>query len=199
MSFSASAYIQQLANAQHSDYISTYSALNDVLKAQSIYPQSFSIRRQQFFDQPVIQLTSDGQRYTRAPQGARDTGRLALQINKTHGGNLNDMDDANARVNFTDDEDMQFNYLTTMQVGADGDTQQQHNTTEHIKFWLGYSTACGPFQQFAICKDNTKLWDKSIYAREQAVISANSLSDLCTNNSVSVSSLESIAAGKRHS
>ncbi|KAA6392735.1 MAG: hypothetical protein EZS28_011740 [Streblomastix strix] len=217
MSFSASAYIQKLANAQHSDNISTYSALNEVLKAQSIYPQSFAISRQQFFDQPVTQLTSDGQRYTRAPLGARGTGicsmvqtcqvnwqitipacRLALQINKTHGGNLDDMDDANARVNFTGDEDMQFNYLTTMQAGADGDTQQQYKTTEHIKFWLGYSTACGPFQQFAICKDNTKLWDTSIYAREQAVISANSLSDLCTNNSVSVSPLESIAAGKRH-
>ncbi|KAA6356896.1 MAG: hypothetical protein EZS28_047577, partial [Streblomastix strix] len=35
-------------------------------------------------------------------------------------------------------------------------------------------------------------------ADQQAVISANSLSDLCTNNSVSVSPLESIVAGKRH-
>ncbi|KAA6402968.1 MAG: hypothetical protein EZS28_001510 [Streblomastix strix] len=125
-------------------------------------------------------------------------GRLALQINKTHDGNLDDTDDANARVNFKGDEDMQFNYQTSMASGADGDTQQQFIETEHIKFWLGYSTACGPFQQFAICKGNTKLWDTSIYAREQAVISANSLSDLCTNNSVSVSPLESIAAGKRH-
>ncbi|KAA6357110.1 MAG: hypothetical protein EZS28_047363, partial [Streblomastix strix] len=66
------------------------------------------------------------------------------------------------------------------------------------RFWIGFSTACGPFNQFAICKDNTKLWDTSIYAREQAVICSNSLSDLCTNNSVSVSPLESIVAGKRH-
>ncbi|KAA6391156.1 MAG: hypothetical protein EZS28_013318 [Streblomastix strix] len=216
MSFSASNYLQKLAQAQHSDYISSYSALNEVLRTASIHPQCFNISRVQFFDQPVTQLTSDGQRYTRAPLGARGggicsmvqtcqvnwqitipAGRLALQINKTHGGNLDDMDDANARVNFTGDEDMQFNYLTAMVSGADGDTQQQFIDTEHIKFWLGYSTACGPFQQFAICKDNTKLWDTSIYAREQAVISANSLSDLCTNNSVSVSPLESIAAGKR--
>ncbi|KAA6377220.1 MAG: hypothetical protein EZS28_027253 [Streblomastix strix] len=85
-----------------------------------------------------------------------------------------------------------------MAAGANADTQQPFNTTEHIKFWLGYSTACGSFQQYAICKDNTKLWDTSIYAREQAVISANSLSDLYTNNSVSISSLESIVVGKRH-
>ncbi|KAA6359451.1 MAG: hypothetical protein EZS28_045022, partial [Streblomastix strix] len=38
----------------------------------------------------------------------------------------------------------------------------------------------------------------SIYAREQAVIAANSLSDECTRNSVSVSSLESIVRGRRH-
>ncbi|KAA6356424.1 MAG: hypothetical protein EZS28_048049 [Streblomastix strix] len=85
-----------------------------------------------------------------------------------------------------------------MASGTDGDTQQQFIDTEHIKFWLVYLTVCGPFQQFAICKDSTKLWDTSIYAREQAVISANSLSDLCTNNSVSVSPLESIVVGKSH-
>ncbi|KAA6373665.1 MAG: hypothetical protein EZS28_030809 [Streblomastix strix] len=61
-----------------------------------------------------------------------------------------------------------------------------------------FSIACGPFNQFAICKDNTKLWETSIYAREQVVICSNSLSDLGTNNSVSVSPLESIVAGKRH-
>ncbi|KAA6363339.1 MAG: hypothetical protein EZS28_041134, partial [Streblomastix strix] len=38
----------------------------------------------------------------------------------------------------------------------------------------------------------------SIYAREQAVISSNSLSDLRTSNSVSVSPLESIINDKRH-
>ncbi|KAA6364311.1 MAG: hypothetical protein EZS28_040162, partial [Streblomastix strix] len=222
MSFSASAYIQKLANAQHSDYISTYSALNEVLKAQTIYPQSFAISREQFFDQPVTQLTSDGQRYTRAPLGARGTGtcsmvqtcqvnwqitipadRLALQINladQTAIAGNEDQQKAIAlqRTNFTGNANYQFDYARTMAAGDNVDTQQPYNTTEHIKLWLGYSTACGPFQQFAICKDNAKLWDTSIYAREQAVISANSLSDLCTNNSVSVSPLESIAAGKRH-
>ncbi|KAA6386188.1 MAG: hypothetical protein EZS28_018286 [Streblomastix strix] len=141
--------------------------------------------KQQFFDQPVTQLTSDGQRYTRAPLGARGTdvagAATALQT-----------------VNFTGNADYIFNYTRTMAAGAIADTQQPYITSEHIKFWLGYSTACGPFQQFAICKDSIKLWDTSIYAREQAVISANSLSDLYTNNSVSVSPLESIVAGKKH-
>ncbi|KAA6360471.1 MAG: hypothetical protein EZS28_044002 [Streblomastix strix] len=83
-----------------------------------------------------------------------------------------------------------------MAAGDNADTQQPYNTSEHIKLWLGYSTACGPFQQFAICKDNTKQWDTSVYAREYAVISANSLSDLYTKNFVRVSSLESIVAEK---
>ncbi|KAA6353303.1 MAG: hypothetical protein EZS28_051170, partial [Streblomastix strix] len=84
-----------------------------------------------------------------------------------------------------------------MQIGA-GDALQPLNENEHIKLWIGYSTACGPFQQIAICKDNTKLWETSIYAREQAAIAANSLSDQCTNNSVSVSPLDSVVRGRRH-
>ncbi|KAA6380935.1 MAG: hypothetical protein EZS28_023538 [Streblomastix strix] len=43
-----------------------------------------------------------------------------------------------------------------------------------------------------------KLWDTSIYAREQAIIASNSLTDQCTANSVTVSPLESIVQGKRH-
>ncbi|KAA6366685.1 MAG: hypothetical protein EZS28_037788 [Streblomastix strix] len=85
-----------------------------------------------------------------------------------------------------------------MQSGADADTQQVYNTDDHIKFWLGFSTACGPFNQIAICKDSQKLWDTSIYAREQAIIASNSLTNECTSNSVTVSPLESIVQGKRH-
>ncbi|KAA6362294.1 MAG: hypothetical protein EZS28_042179, partial [Streblomastix strix] len=70
--------------------------------------------------------------------------------------------------------------------------------SERLRFWLGFSTACGPFHQFQLMRDATALWGTSIYAREQAAISSNSLSDLCTSNSVSVSPLESIIAGKRH-
>ncbi|KAA6377950.1 MAG: hypothetical protein EZS28_026525 [Streblomastix strix] len=86
----------------------------------------------------------------------------------------------------------------TMESGATAASQQPYNTDEHIKFWLGFSTACGPFNQIAICKDSQKLWDTSIYAREQAIIASNSLTDQCTANSVTVSPLESIVEGKRH-
>ncbi|KAA6362336.1 MAG: hypothetical protein EZS28_042137, partial [Streblomastix strix] len=197
--------------------ITLFTSLNEVLKAQSIYPQSFAISKHQFFDQPVTQLTRDGQRYTRAPLGARGTGtcsmvqtcqvnwqitipagRLALQIDKADQTDVASAATALQRVNFTGNADYVFNHTRIMAAGATADTQQSYSDTEHIKFWLRNSTACGPFQQFAICKDNTKLWDTSIYAREQAAISANSLQDLCTNNSVSVSPLESIIAGKRH-
>ncbi|KAA6364025.1 MAG: hypothetical protein EZS28_040448, partial [Streblomastix strix] len=100
---------------------------------------------------------------------------------------------ANAAVNFNGVADPIIPTATNMLQ-----TTQLYSIFETLRFWIGFSTACGPFNQFAICKDNTKLWDTSIYAREQAVICSNSLSDLCTNNSVSVSPLESIIAGKRH-
>ncbi|KAA6328879.1 MAG: hypothetical protein EZS28_053669, partial [Streblomastix strix] len=89
-----------------------------------------------------------------------------------------------------------------MQQGNTATTQKYDDsddgTDEYIKFWLGFSTACGPFNQIAICKDSQKLWDTSIYAREQAIIASNSLTNECTSNSVTVSPLESIVQGKRH-
>ncbi|KAA6322798.1 MAG: hypothetical protein EZS28_054391, partial [Streblomastix strix] len=80
--------------------------------------------------------------------------------------------------------------VVTMESGATAASQQAYNTDEHIKFWLGFSTACGPFNQIAICNDSQKLWDTSIYAREQAIIASNSLTNECTSNSVTVSPLE---------
>ncbi|KAA6404184.1 MAG: hypothetical protein EZS28_000293 [Streblomastix strix] len=191
--------------------------MSEVLRQQSIHPQNFQLSRQEFFEQPVFQLTNDGQRYSRAPLGARGNttcsmaqscqvswqiiipgNRLALQINQTAlPANIDTEDNARTIVNFNDQADPQADWARTMQCG-DGPTLQPINSDEHIKLWIGYSTACGPLQQIAICKDNTKLWETSIYAREQAVIAANSLSDLCTNNSVSASSLESIVRGRRH-
>ncbi|KAA6378524.1 MAG: hypothetical protein EZS28_025948 [Streblomastix strix] len=106
--------------------------------------------------------------------------------------------DFNANV----DVDYKTDWARTIQSGADDDTQQKYDvaagTAEHVKFWLGFSTACGPFNQIAICKDSQKLWDTSIYAREQAIITSNSLTNQCTANSVTVSPLESIIQGKRH-
>ncbi|KAA6371097.1 MAG: hypothetical protein EZS28_033375 [Streblomastix strix] len=105
---------------------------------------------------------------------------------------INTPERARAAVNFGADENIGL-------AAADMIQSTQHYAEDEIlRFWLGFSTTCGPFNQFAICKGSTKLWDTSIYAREQAVICSNSLNDLCVNNSVSVSPLESIIAGKRH-
>ncbi|KAA6371650.1 MAG: hypothetical protein EZS28_032824 [Streblomastix strix] len=192
--------------------------MSEVLRQASIHPQSFTLSRQEFFDQPVSQMTSDGQRYTRAPLGARGNATcsmvqscqvnwqitipknsLALQLNlaASPGVDVTTPAIARARVNFNALDNPQTDWVRTMQIGA-GDALQPLCEDERIKFWIGYSTACGPFQQIAICKDNTKLWETSIYAREQAAIAANSLSDQCTNNSVSVSLLESVVRGRRH-
>ncbi|KAA6386437.1 MAG: hypothetical protein EZS28_018037 [Streblomastix strix] len=59
----------------------------------------------------------------------------------------------------------------TIESGVTGATQQPYSTTKYIKF-------------------GQKLWDTSIYAREQAIIASNSLTDQCTANSVTASSLE---------
>ncbi|KAA6387210.1 MAG: hypothetical protein EZS28_017262, partial [Streblomastix strix] len=88
-------------------------------------------------------------------------------------------------------------YIVTMESGVEA-TKQDYKQDEHIKFWLGFSTACGPFNQIAICKDSQKLWNTSIYSREQAIIASNWLIDQCTPNFVTVSPLESIVEGKRY-
>ncbi|KAA6401277.1 MAG: hypothetical protein EZS28_003194 [Streblomastix strix] len=178
---------------QHSDYISGYMQL-------------------------VNQLTSSGVRYTRAPLAARGTATcsmvqtcqvnwtitipaniLAVQLNRCEdsGG---DEDELRARVNFNANNDLAEDpkIMTQFYKKYYGKTGDGEEKSEHLKFWLGFSTACEPFNQFAILRDAQNLQNTAIYAREQAVICSNSLTDLCTNNSVSVSPLESIIAGKRH-
>ncbi|KAA6386585.1 MAG: hypothetical protein EZS28_017890 [Streblomastix strix] len=125
---------------------------------------------------------------------------LAIQLNRCE---IRDEDtnQLNGRVNFNAKTDPFAANTTNMRQGNQkyyGKTADGSEHREHLKFWLGFSTACGPFNQFAILRDAQNLWNTAIYAREQAVICSNSLTDLCTNNSVSVSPLESIIAGKRH-
>ncbi|KAA6358245.1 MAG: hypothetical protein EZS28_046228 [Streblomastix strix] len=79
-----------------------------------------------------------------------------------------------------------------------GKTAQGIESSEHLQFWIAFSTACGPFYKFQLMKDATALWKLAIYAIEQAVINGNPLSDLRTKNSVNESPLESIIEGKRH-
>ncbi|KAA6387678.1 MAG: hypothetical protein EZS28_016794 [Streblomastix strix] len=201
---------------QHSDYVADYMQLGEVLKTLTIHAGSFSISKQQFTDQPVNELTSIGVKYTRAPLGARGLATssmvqtcqvnwtitipadiLAMQLNETNeeGDDINKRINFNGKVNPVDPVAKSMTQANQKYYGkaADGDEK-----SERLRFWLGFSTACGPFHQFQLMRDATVLWGTSIYAREQAAISSNSLSDLCTSNSVSVYPLESIIAGKRH-
>ncbi|KAA6400449.1 MAG: hypothetical protein EZS28_004025 [Streblomastix strix] len=201
---------------QHSDYVAGYMQLGDILKTLTIHPGSLSISKQQFSDQPVNELTSSGVKYTRAPLGARglatcsmvqtcqvnwtiaipkDT--LAIQLNESN----EEEDDLNKKINFNGKVDSQTNVTVDMTQGAQkyyGKQAEGFDNSDRLRIWLGFSTACGPFHQFQLMRDATALWGTSIYAREQAAISSNSLSDLCTSNSVSVSPLESITNDKCH-
>ncbi|KAA6400850.1 MAG: hypothetical protein EZS28_003623 [Streblomastix strix] len=214
MSFNASDYLVRLSKASHSDYVSSHSALNEVLRTLTIETQSLTLSKQEFFDKPRNTLTLGGTRQTRAQLGARGSATCcciqACQVNwiitipaNTIGIQLNrvnttkdlliNIEFARSRTNFIGTK------TATTALAADiKQTTQKFNIGEVLKFWLGFSIACGPFQQIAICRDNTKLWETSIYAREQAIIRSNSLSDLTVNNSVTVSPLESIFQGKRH-
>ncbi|KAA6386889.1 MAG: hypothetical protein EZS28_017585 [Streblomastix strix] len=216
MSFGAQDYLARLSKASHSDYVSSYSALNEVMRTLTIEPQSFILSKQEFIDQAVNILFSSGTRQTRAPLGARGSATcccvqtcqvnwtitipantLGIQlnsINTTKGGN-SDNEYARQLTNFSGLPTAAAPLPAERTIKQD---IQKYNDNEILKFWLGFATACGPFQQVAICKDNTKLWETSIYAREQAIICSNSLSDLTVNNSVTVSPLESLTQGKRH-
>ncbi|KAA6404205.1 MAG: hypothetical protein EZS28_000267 [Streblomastix strix] len=88
--------------------------------------------------------------------------------------------------------------MSQVQQGYYGKTAERIEMSDHLQFWIGFSIACGPIYQFYLMKFATALWGSAIYAREQAVISGNSLSDLCTKNSVSASPLESIIERKRY-
>ncbi|KAA6380377.1 MAG: hypothetical protein EZS28_024094, partial [Streblomastix strix] len=174
---------------QHSDYISGYMAMGEVLKTMSIHPQSFTISKQEFFDQPLTQLNSAGAKYTRAPLAARGSATcsmvqtcqvnwtikipantLAIQLNRVAEIAVTNEGTANAAVNFSADADItaDADAMTQATQKYYGKSAEGRTKSEVLRFWLGFSTACGPFNQFAICKDSTKLWDTSIYAREQA-------------------------------
>ncbi|KAA6398768.1 MAG: hypothetical protein EZS28_005708 [Streblomastix strix] len=219
MSFKSSDYLGRLAKMQHSDYVSGYMKLGEVLKSLSIHPQSFEISKQNFFDSPITELTSSGVQHIRASLGARDKSvcsmvqtcqvnwaitilenTLAIQLNKTNE-NWDTAGKLNIRTNLNGKEDPLADWTTDMSQAAQryySKTAQGLESSEHLQFRLGFSTACRLFYEFQLMNDATAQWGFAIYAREQAVISGNSLSDLCTKNSVSVSLLEGIIEEKRH-
>ncbi|KAA6403872.1 MAG: hypothetical protein EZS28_000596 [Streblomastix strix] len=122
---------------------------------------------------------------------------FAIQLNET---NIED-DDSNKRINFNGKVDSQAPVIKNLKQSAQkyyGKQADGFDNSDRLRFWLRFSTACGPFRQFQLIRDATALWGTSIYARENAAISSNSLSDLYSSNSVSVSPLESIISGKHH-
>ncbi|KAA6353158.1 MAG: hypothetical protein EZS28_051316, partial [Streblomastix strix] len=153
------------------------------MRTLTIEAQSFILSKQEFIDQPVNTLFSSGTRQTRAPLGARGSATCCCvqtcQVNwtitipaNTLGIQLNSIN--TTKGEFTDIEYARqltnFNVLKTAAAPLpDARTikqnVQRYDNTEILKFWLGFATACGPFQQVAICKDNTKLWETSMYAR----------------------------------
>ncbi|KAA6383754.1 MAG: hypothetical protein EZS28_020721 [Streblomastix strix] len=60
----------------------------------------------------------------------------------------------------------------TTQASQDyyGEAADGAEQSEHLRFWIGFSTACGQFHQFQLMRDATALWGTSIYARQQAAI-----------------------------
>ncbi|KAA6378162.1 MAG: hypothetical protein EZS28_026311 [Streblomastix strix] len=183
---------------QHSDYATGYMQQGELLKTLTIHAGSFSISKQQFTDQPVTELTSSGVKYTRAPLGARGlatcsmvktwqvnwtitipANTLAVQLNET---NIED-NQYNRRINFNGQDDSLAPVAKSMTQAEQKyyeKTAEGEEKSEQLRFLLGFQTACGPFHQFQLMRDATALWGTSIYAREQAAISSNSLSDLCT-------------------
>ncbi|KAA6402955.1 MAG: hypothetical protein EZS28_001518 [Streblomastix strix] len=176
------------------------------MRTLTIEPQSLILSKQEFIDQPANTLFSGGTRQTRAPLGARGSATcccvqtcqvnwtitipantLGIQLNQVNltKGAKSDIEFARSRINFNGTQTATTALATDIKQAT-----QKYNVDEVLKFWLGFSTACDPFQLVAICKDNTKLWETSIYDREQAIIFFNSLSDFITNNSVTVSPLE---------
>ncbi|KAA6399858.1 MAG: hypothetical protein EZS28_004613 [Streblomastix strix] len=112
--------------------------ISEVLGQASIHPQSFQLSRQEFFGQPANwQITIPGN-------------RSALQLNATAlPANIDTEANVRTIVNFNGQDDPQADCTRTMQCG-DGATLQPIDHQEHIKLWIGYLTACGPFQQIAI-------------------------------------------------
>ncbi|KAA6381813.1 MAG: hypothetical protein EZS28_022661 [Streblomastix strix] len=161
--------------------------LGEVLKSLSIHPQSFEISKQNFFDSHITELTSSGVKYTRAPLGARGKfvcsmdqtcqvnwtitvpkNILAIQLNKT----FNEWNTAGkliARTNFNGLEDPTAEQTTNVSQAAYvyyGKSAQGIESSEQLQFWIGFSTACGPFDQFQLMNYATALWRSAIYARE---------------------------------
>ncbi|KAA6398887.1 MAG: hypothetical protein EZS28_005587 [Streblomastix strix] len=163
MSFISSDYLGQLSKIAHSDQVSIYIQLGEVLETISIHPLSFELSKQNFFDSPITELTSSGVKYTRAPLGARgkfaclliqtcqvnwtftiSANILAIQLNETATG-WDTTAKQNTRTNFNGKEDPTADWTTNMSQAI----QKYYSksvvgikSSEHLQFWIGFQTAC---------------------------------------------------------
>ncbi|KAA6379479.1 MAG: hypothetical protein EZS28_024993 [Streblomastix strix] len=157
------------------------------MRTLTIEPQSFHLSKQQFEDQPINTLFSSDTRQTRAPLGARGSttcccvqicqvnwtitisaNTLGIQLNSvnaTKGGNT-DIEFARQLTNFIGLKTAAAPLPAERTIKQDA---QKYSTDETFKFWLGFATAFGPFQQVAICKQNTKLW-KLLFTLENKLL-----------------------------
>ncbi|KAA6387296.1 MAG: hypothetical protein EZS28_017176 [Streblomastix strix] len=155
MSFKASDYLARLSKTSHSDYVSSYSALNEVLRTLTIEAQSFALSKQEFFDQPRNTLTSGRTRQTRAPLGARGSATcrcvqtcevnwtitipantIGIQLNKvnTTKGTLTNIEFARSRTNFNGTETAITALATDIKQAT-----QNYNVDKVLKFCVTVS------------------------------------------------------------
>ncbi|KAA6359748.1 MAG: hypothetical protein EZS28_044725, partial [Streblomastix strix] len=130
MSIKSGDYLGRLSKIAHSDQVSVYMQLGEVLETISIHPLSFELSKQNFFDSPVTELTSSGVKYTRAPLGARGksacsmvqtcqinwtftipANTLAIQLNETATG-WDTIAKLNAQTNFNGKKDPTADWTT---------------------------------------------------------------------------------------
>ncbi|KAA6387057.1 MAG: hypothetical protein EZS28_017415 [Streblomastix strix] len=153
MSFKSSDYLGRLAKIAHPDQVSGYMQLEEVLKTLSIHPQSFEISKQNFIDSLITELTSRGVKNIRAP--LRAGGKFACLMIQTCQGNWTNTIPENTsaiQLNKTATEQD-----TTAAQGYFGKTAQGVESSEHLQFWIEFSTAYGLFDQFTLMKNATAL------------------------------------------
>ncbi|KAA6403746.1 MAG: hypothetical protein EZS28_000726 [Streblomastix strix] len=138
-------------------------AMGKVLKTMSIHPQSFTISKQEFFDQPFTQLKSAGVKYTRAPLAARGSttcsmvqtcqvnwaikipkNTLAIQLNKVPATVVNSDAAANAAVNFNGKASITTEQTDDMTQGAQRYALIERFTTRSI---IAGKRHCGLWMQ----------------------------------------------------
>ncbi|KAA6393458.1 MAG: hypothetical protein EZS28_011014 [Streblomastix strix] len=86
---------------------------------------------------------------------------LAIQLNETN----EEADEYNKRINFNGLEDSQApvaKKMTQISQKYYGIEASGFENSERLRFWLGFSIACGPLHQFQLMRDGTTLQESII-------------------------------------